>query len=207
MVAARTRVSATGERDNGILMRTDRAISVASLRPKAHHFIPVGHLARFSETPTSVPPRRRSLTVYDKRSGRFRRAACGKTAVENDLYTFRVPDLSGVPPDPRRFMKAIFDAANKDPEIEIAKADVEAMGIEAMTTIDAWSTGLRTLAEEERAPLLAYAGLLVAQHPTMMRARSEAVCRQFRTIAEPLLGRPNWVQFVVDFIWLTNPRR
>jgi Protein of unknown function (DUF4238) len=166
-------------------------------KPKAHHFIPVGHLARFSQTTIHVPPRDRLLHLYDKRSGSFRRATCGKTAVENDLYTFRIPTLAGVPPEPRSFVEAIFDASNKDPEVEIAKAEVETNGVRSVADIASWPTGPRTLTEDDRAPLLAYVGLLLAQHPAMMTARSEAVRRQFWQIAEPVLGRPRLMEAVM----------
>lgn len=166
-------------------------------KPKAHHFIPVGHLARFSRTAIHVPPRDRLLHLYDKRSGSFRRATCGKTAVENDLYTFRIPTLAGVPPEPRSFVEAIFDASNKDPEVEIAKAEVETHGVRSVADIASWPTWSRTLTEDDRAPLLAYVGLLLAQHPAMMKARSEAVRRQFWQIAEPVLGRPRLMEAVM----------
>jgi len=58
-------------------------------RPKAHHYIPAAHLSRFSPDPESIPARDRTLAVYSKRDGGFRRAKAGKLAFENDLYTFR----------------------------------------------------------------------------------------------------------------------
>lgn len=83
-------------------------------RPKAHHFVPVAHLARFSGDTDSVSPRDRQLHVFDKRSGAYRTSRASKVAFENNLYTIRFPDLSGLEPDPLQLLHAVFDPANKD---------------------------------------------------------------------------------------------
>jgi hypothetical protein len=142
---------------------------------QAQHFMPVGHLARFSVDPVAVPVRRRVLHLYDKRSGSFRSAKAEKVAFENDLYTTRTPDLAGIQHVPDQLLRAVFDPAYKDSDIEGVKADIEQSGLAAMRAIESWEAGLRELTEEERAPLLAYLGLLLAQHPTMMSARRDAI--------------------------------
>jgi len=146
---------------------------------QAQHFIPVGHLARFSVDPIAVPLRRRALHLYDKRSGSFRSAKAEKVAFENDLYTTRTPDVRGIQPVPDQLLRAVLDPANKDSDIEGVKADIEERGLAAMRAIESWRVGLRELTEEERAPLLAYVGLLLAQHPTMMSARRDAISAKF----------------------------
>jgi len=148
-------------------------------RAQAQHFIPVGHLARFSVDPLVVPLRRRVLHLYDKRSGSFRRAKAEKVAFENDLYTTRTPDVGGIQPVPDQLVRAVLDPANKDSDIEGWKADIEESGLAAMRAIESWEVGPRELTEEERAPLLAYVGLLLAQHPTMMSARRDAISARF----------------------------
>lgn len=153
-------------------------------RPKAHHFLPAAHLARFSLDGSSVQVRDRTVSVYSKRSGRFRRAKAGKLAFENDLYTFRLPVLTDVQPDPDQLIRAVLDPANKDGEIESMKAEIEEAGIAAMREIDGWQPGPRILSEDERQPLLSYAGLLLAQHPTMMAARSDALSRSFWNVVQ-----------------------
>jgi hypothetical protein len=146
---------------------------------QAQHFIPVGHLARFSVDPIAVPLRRRVLHLYDKRSGSFRSAKAEKVAFENDLYTTRTPDVGGIQPVPDQLLRAVLDPANKDSDIEGVKADIEESGLAAMRAIESWEVGLRELTEEERAPSLAYVGLLLAQHPTMVSARRDAISAKF----------------------------
>jgi hypothetical protein len=165
---------------------------------KAQHFIPVGHLARFSASPNTVPIRRRVVHLYDKRSGSFRSAKAEKVAFENDLYTTRTPYVVGIQPEADQLIRAVFDPANKDAEIEGLKAEIEENGIAAMRAIDAWDVGLRELSEEERRPLLAYAGLLLAQHPAMMCARAGAISRRFWTAAARRGGPSVSVQAVWD---------
>lgn len=159
-------------------------------KAKAHHFIPVGHLTRFSTSADTIRPRDRTLHLYDKRSGSFRTAKVGKVAFENDLYTFRIADMTGVEPDPAQLIAAVFDPSNKDVEIESAKIEIEERGLAAINEIDSWPTGFREVSEDDRAPLLAYVGLLLAQHPTMMNARSAAVRERFWKQVEPRFGRP-----------------
>ena len=167
-------------------------------KAKAHHFIPVGHLARFSSTAAAIRPRDRSLHLYDKRSGSYRTAKVGKVAFENDLYTFRLPDMTGVEPDPAQLVRAVFDPANKDAEIESAKIEIEERGLAAIKEIDSWPTGLRDVSEDDRAPLLAYVGLLLAQHPTMMNARIAAVRERFWKQVEPRFGRPSLLREMLE---------
>jgi hypothetical protein len=167
-------------------------------RPKAHHYIPAAHLARFSTDPSSVPARSRTVAVYSKRTAGFRRARAEKVAFENDLYTFRIPDVEGVEPDPDRLIRAVFDPANKDAEVEAAKADIEEGGLEAMREIDTWEIGHRVLTEDERQPLLSYAGLLLAQHPTMMAARNEALATAFWSVVGNRVARHPVLKALTD---------
>jgi hypothetical protein len=165
---------------------------------KAHHFIPVAHLTRFSSSPARIRPRDRVVHLYDKRSGSYRTAKVGKVAFENDLYTFRIPNLTGVEPDPGQLIRAVFDPANKDAEIENAKVEIEEGGLAAIREIDTWPAGFREVSEDDRAPLLAYVGLLMAQHPTMMSARIAVVRDRFRKQVEARFGRPAPLQTIND---------
>jgi hypothetical protein len=154
-------------------------------KPKAQHFIPVGHLARFGTPAGSRGPRGSVVHVFDKRSGVYRTAKAGTVALENDLYTFRLPDLTGIKPEFAAMYARTFDPANKDVEIEVAKADIEARGSRAMAEIETWPTGLRDVSEDDRVSLLTYMGLLLAQHPTMMKARAAEVRERFRMLVGP----------------------
>lgn len=167
-------------------------------KAKAHHFIPVGHLTRFSSTPSTIRPRDRILHMYDKRSGSYRTAKVGKVAFENDLYTFRIPDMTGVQPDPAQLHGAVFDPANKDVEVENAKVEIEERGLAAIRDIASWPAGFREVSEDDRAPLLAYVGLLLAQHPTMMNARVAAIRERFWNQVEPRFGRPELLRAMLD---------
>lgn len=142
-------------------------------RPKAHHYIPAAHLAAFS--PDAGPIRDRKIWVVNKRTGSFRRARIEKVAFENDLYTIRTPALRGDESTYEQLMAAVFDPANKDGDIETLKAEIEERGIRALRAIAEWRPGSRVVSEEEREPVLSYAGLLFAQHPTMMAARAAVV--------------------------------
>jgi hypothetical protein len=157
---------------------------------KAHHFIPVAHLARFSASADTVPIRRRVLHVYDKRSGAFRSAKTEKTAYVNDLYTTRHPEMAGVEPVPEQIVSAVLDPANKDAWMEDLKAEIERRGVSAMREIGDWEAGPRMTSGEDRAPLLIYAGLLLAQHPTMMLARAAALKERFWAAAS---ARRRWL--------------
>jgi hypothetical protein len=165
---------------------------------QAHHFIPAAHLARFSASPPNVEPRNRVLHLYDKRSGGFRQGKVGKVGFENDLYTFRIPDLKGVEPELEQLAKAVFDPANKDAELETAKIDIETNGLAAIQAIDGWGVGQREVSEDERAPLLAYFGLLLAQHPTMMSARATALRNRFWEAASFRSSPPTPIRTVFD---------
>ena len=167
-------------------------------RPKAHHYIPATHLARFSVDPASVPARSRTLAVYSKRIAGFRRAKAEKLAFENDLYTFRIPDMAGVQPDADQLLRAVFDPANKDAELEAAKADIEVAGLEAMREVEKWEVGPRVLTEDERQPLLSYAGLLLAQHPTMMAARNAALATAFWSAVGDRVVRDRILETLTD---------
>ena len=166
--------------------------------PEAHHFLPAAHLARFSLDASSVQVRDRTVSVYSKRSGQFRRAKAGKLAFENDLYTFRLPVLTDVQPDPDQLIRAVLDPANKDGEIESMKAEIEEAGIAAMREIDGWQPGPRILSEDERQPMLSYAGLLLAQHPTMMAARSDALSRSFWNLVQDQVIRNPMLDVLTD---------
>lgn len=167
-------------------------------KAKAHHFIPVAHLTRFSSSPATVGSRDRTLHLYDKRSGAYRTAKVGKVAFENDLYTIRIPDMTGVQPDPAQLLKAVFDPANKDAEIESAKVEIEERGLAAIRQIETWPVGFREVSEDDRAPLLAYVGLLLAQHPTMMNARIAVVGDRLWKQVEPRFGRPALLRTMND---------
>lgn len=158
-------------------------------RPKAHHFVPVAHLARFSGDSDSVSPRDRQLHVFDKRSGAYRTSRASKVAFENDLYTMRFPDLSALEPDPLQLLHAVFDPANKDSGIESDKAEIEERGLLAIREIESWPSGPRGLTEDERAPFLSYVGLLLAQHPTTMEARRALITERFWAVAERRIKR------------------
>ncbi len=166
--------------------------------PQAHHFIPAAHLARFSASPTNVGPRDRLLHLYDKRSGRFRSGKVGKLGFENDLYTFRMPDLRGVEPELEQLYNAAFDPANKDAGLETDKIDIETNGLAAMEAVEGWCVGQRQLSEDERAPLLAYVGLLLAQHPTTMGARAAALRDRFWEAASFRGSPPPQLRAVFD---------
>lgn len=166
-------------------------------RPKAHHFVPVAHLARFSGDPDSIPPRDRRLNVFDKRSGSYRTSRAGKAAFENDLYTTRLPDLSALEPDPVQLVRAVLDPANKDSELESDKAEIEERGIAAIREIESWPSGPRGLTEDERVPFLSYVGLLLAQHPTMMEARQALISGRFWAVAERRVTRDPILERIV----------
>lgn len=152
-----------------------------SERPKGHHFIPVPHLARFSLDAASMPPRSRRLWVFDKRSAQTRRSKTARVALENDLYTVRLPLLAaeGPPGDISELIERVLDPGNKDAGLESDKIEIEERGIAAISQMETWEPGIREVSEDERAPVLAYIGLLLAQHPSMMRARTERVSERF----------------------------
>jgi hypothetical protein len=166
---------------------------------QAQHFIPVAHLARFSDSPTTVPLRRRVLHLYDKRSGSFRSGVkAEKVAFENDLYTIRNPDLGGIEPDEQQIVRAVFDSTNKAADMEELKAEIEEGGVAAMRTVDGWEVGPRAVSEEDRAPLLIYIGLLLAQHPTMMARRIAAIRERFWAAAVPRRRGSSLIETVFD---------
>jgi Protein of unknown function (DUF4238) len=146
---------------------------------QAQHFVPVAHLARFSASPSTVPLRKRTVHLYDKRSGSFRSAKAEKAGFENDLYTTRSPDFGSIDPAPDQILRMVLDPANKDVDIEMWKAEIEEKGLAAIRVIESWDIGSREVSDDERVPLLAYAGLLLAQHPTMMDARRETINERF----------------------------
>ena len=164
-------------------------------RPKAHHFVPVAHLARFSGDPTAWPTRKRRLHVFDKRRRDYRLAKTSQVAFENDLYTVRFPDLTGLEPNLMRLTQAVLDPTNKNSEIETDKLEIEERGMDAVREIESWPSGPRTLTEDDRAPFLSYVGLLFAQHPTMMAARTELISERIwaavgqRVTRDPVLDR------------------
>lgn len=165
---------------------------------QAHHFIPAAHLARFSASPTDIPPRDRVLHLYDKHSGRFRTGKAAKIGFENDLYTIRMPDLKGVEPELDQLVGAAFNPDNKDAELEFAKIDIETNGLAAIQAVDGWGVGQREVSEDERAPLLAYFGLLLAQHPTMMSARAAALRDRFWRAASVRSSPPPQIRKLFD---------
>lgn len=132
-------------------------------------------MAPFGEVGRSRRSRYRRIWVFDKRSGSLRLARLDKTAFENDLYTARVPNLSGDEKSLADVAAAVFDPSNKDADVESLKADIEHRGTRALHQLPAWSPGLRPLSEEEREPVLSYVGLLLSQHPAMMAARTSVI--------------------------------
>lgn len=150
--------------------------------PKAHHFIPVGHLARFGE------PRRTQrdakLWVRDKVTDRVRLAKAGRVATQNDLYTYRVPlfplRIDGLD----ALAAAIGDAANRDWWVETDKAEIEHRGVQALAALERLPAGTHRLTEFERVDVVAYVALLLTQHPTMMRRRAAAATERFWTAAQ-----------------------
>lgn len=150
---------------------------------KAHHFIPVGHLARFA--PGSTPSRERELHLFDKRTNAYRTGKTGKVAFENDLYAFRAPptgsagvDVLGI----RTFddiVRWVSYAATKDAFVESDKAGIEERGVRALADLSTWSVGEYRLDDDQRVDVLVYVGLLLAQHPAMMSRRAEVVAARF----------------------------
>lgn len=167
-------------------------------RPKAHHYVPVWHLTRFSADPKTVAVRERRVANYNKRSGRYERRRCGAVAKENDLYTTRGIDLAGVPPEYDAILAAVLDARNKDSWLESDKVEIEDRGRIAFDEIESWPAGRRQLTEEQRVNLLTYVGLLLAQHPTMMRARADLAKQRFWEAAEPVVGHPPRLEALVS---------
>lgn len=167
-------------------------------QPKAHHFVPVAHLARFSSSPDSMPFRDRMLHVYDKRSGLFRSAKARNVAYQNDLYTIRTPDLADLQPDLQQLLSTVFDPGNKDAEVEAAKIDMEARGLAAMQELERWEVGPRKVPDDQKAALVTYIGLLLAQHPTMMDARSRAIRQKFRAATAPRFKSPAPLRAIFD---------
>jgi hypothetical protein len=150
---------------------------------KAHHFIPVGHLARFSLG--NAVPRECDLQIFDKRANGYRTGKTGKVAFETNLYAYRSPsgERAGVESFELRTFddlgRWVRDAATKDAFVESDKAGIEERGLRAIADLSTWSTGDYHLDEDQRVDALAYVGLLLAQHPSMMARRAEAVSARF----------------------------
>ncbi len=138
------------------------------------------------------------LHVYDKRSGRLRSAKSRNVAYQNDLYTIRTPDLAGVQPDLQRLLRKVFDPGKKDAEVEAAKIDIEAGGLAAMLEIERWEVGPRKVPDEQKAALVTYVGLLLAQHPTMMDARASAIRQKFRAATATRFDPPPPIRAIFD---------
>lgn len=145
--------------------------------PKAHHYIPASHLARFGSG--AGPVRARAIQVFDKRAGTYRSGSAGKLAFENDLYTFRQPPLPDGLEGLEAVLQAVRDAANKDAFLEHDKAAMEERGLRALVAMEAWTAGERTLDDSVRVPVLAYVALLLAQHPSMMMRRAREIEARF----------------------------
>jgi hypothetical protein len=138
------------------------------------------------------------LHVYDKRSGQFRSAKARNVAYQNDLYTIRTPDLAGVPPDLQQLLRKVFDPSSKDAEVEQAKIDMEARGLSAMQELELWAVGPHEVPGHQKGALLAYIGLLLAQHPTMMDARASAIRQKFRAATAPRFKSPPPLRAIFD---------
>lgn len=168
--------------------------------PRRHHFIPVRHLARFSAD-IGRSPRDRRVAVFDKRRGlRGGLAKAGAIAVETDLYGIRAFDVPDSVETFRQIFDAVFDPAARDPGFEIdEKAQLENDGVDAIQRLlDGRPSGIHILTEDERAPLIAYLGLLLVQHPTLVRERAAAVAAQFRSVLPPRIFEDPHAQRVFD---------
>ncbi|NJD26917.1 MAG: DUF4238 domain-containing protein [Chloroflexi bacterium] len=155
--------------------------------PKAHHFIPVGHLARFGESGRTQ--RDAKLWVFDKLTGRVRHAKAGRVATQNDLYTYRVPMFPPGIDGLDALAAAISDAANRDWWVETDKAEIEHRGVQALAALERMPAGTHRLTESARVDMVAYVALQLTQHPTMMRRRAAAAVERFWTAAERLVSR------------------
>jgi Protein of unknown function (DUF4238) len=156
--------------------------------PKAHHFIPVGHLARFA-TGSSEVPRNARLWVFDKQTNRTRPSKVGKVAFETDLYTMRTPQVSGAEVET---FEALADLIAKmsinDRWVETDKAPMEERGLRALRELESLPIGEHRLSEEERVDALAYVALLLTQHPTVMKRRAALIAERFRAAIRPIVG-------------------
>ncbi len=159
--------------------------------PKSHHFIPVGHLARFGIS--AGKPRNARLWVFDKKAGAIRPGKAGTVAVENDLYTYRVPRFPPTTRTLEQLADSIADVANKDRWIETEKVEMEQRGLTGLAQLERMAPGTHRLAEDERVNVIAYVALLLAQHPTMMRRRGAAAAAMFWSKAGPIV---DWDQQV-----------
>lgn len=152
--------------------------------PKAHHWIPAAHLARFSED--SGPTRRRRVWVADKVSASFRPAKVSNVFIESNLYSFRTLPTTPITASTPDELRAVLRGAPHDPLVEIEKsAVIEADGIQALIDFEAMPAGVHEVDEERRRPLVAYVALLLAQHPAMMRRRTAAIGDRFWSAAAP----------------------
>ena len=163
---------------------------------KAHHFIPVRHLARFGDRPAK-PARERRVFVYDKIVGRQRGPTkTGNVAREVGLYTTRTQDLSTPPSDPADLERALFASEARDEGFEIPeKADLENRGVDAVEgLLDPLEPGVHQWDESTRAPLMLYAALLAVGHPTALRARTRAMHDRMTAALPKQIFDEEWFQ-------------
>ncbi|MGD0408867.1 MAG: DUF4238 domain-containing protein [Candidatus Limnocylindrales bacterium] len=147
-------------------------------RLKNHHFVPAAHIAQWSDQPARR--RRESLVpVFDKSSGRSRGLSkAANLARERDLYAARLGDVAN---------RAWFDTMDQllesflshlpNTDIEKVKAEAESVGMRAMCAVDEWTP--ESIDGADRVAVTRYVGLLIAQHPLMLRARRPLFDRLF----------------------------
>lgn len=119
--------------------------------PKAHHFIPVGHLAKFGTA--SRKPRDARLWVYDKQAGATRRGKAGKLATENDLYTYRVPRFPGNVQTLQGLAEAIAGIENRD---RWARRTRQKSSSEASAALPKWNSSIRECTVSPRTSALTF---------------------------------------------------
>jgi hypothetical protein len=161
--------------------------------PKAHHFIPVGHLARFA-TGAGQSPRQAKLWVFDKRTRQTRPSKVGKVAFETDLYTMRHPQVQGQVDTLEALTDAILRSSVNDRWLESDKAPMEERGLRALRELEAMPAGDHRLSDEERVDAIAYVALLLTQHPTVMKRRAALVAKRFHAAIRPIVGDDARVQ-------------
>lgn len=154
-------------------------------QPKAHHWIPAGHLARFSAD--DGPPRRRRVWVGRKADGDLRRSRADRVFVETNLYSVQIAPAQIDASTMAELADHIRRAA-RDPFIETEKAALEDAGLRAIATFEAMPPGVHIVDEDGRRDLVAYLALLLVQHPSMMRRRAVAIGERFWAAAAASFG-------------------
>jgi hypothetical protein len=183
-------------------------------RPKNHHFIPAVHLAQWSERPANRA-RDSLVAVHDKVLGRSRGyAKAANLAVERDLYAARLGDVA----NPLWFdtmddLLAGLVSHLPNADVETFKSEAEHAGVQSLRFIDEWTLDRTDGVDRQR--VARYVGLLIAQHPFMLRARRPLFDRLFAQRLTRALGRaltdeertvmahPAWEVMVKGFVLWT----